>query len=409
MQLSVRSTKTACYVGYVTQAILNNLSPLLFLTFQREFSVSLSQISLIITLNFFIQMTVDLLSARFVDKLGYRPCVIAAHILSVAGLCCLSLLPGLVSPYFALLFATALCAIGGGLLEVLVSPIIEALPVERKESEMSLLHSFYCWGQVGVVLLSTGYFLLFGTENWRILPLIWALIPLANTFLFARVPLWKLTAEGEGMRIFQLCRLPVFWLMMLLMLCAGACEMAMSQWASLFAEMGLQVSKTVGDLLGPCAFAGLMGLARLLFGRAKKIKTETALLVSGILCMCCYLVTVLSPWPLLALLGCAVCGFSVGVMWPGTFSVAAANIPKGGTALFALLALAGDVGCCSGPTVVGLISDSVIAKGSSFLNSLLPVASLSLAALKSGFLLALIFPVLLCAGILMLQKQKKKI
>ena len=407
MQLSVRSTKIACYIGYVTQAIINNLAPLLFLTFQRQFAISLSQISLIITLNFLIQMTVDLLSARFVDKLGYRACTVAAHILSVLGLCCLSLLPYALPPYPALLIATALCAVGGGLLEVLVSPMIEALPGERKESEMSLLHSFYCWGHVGVVLLSTGYFLLFGTEGWRILPLLWALIPLANAFFFARVPIWALTAEGESMRIAQLCRLPVFWLMLLLMLCAGACELAMSQWASLFAEMGLQVSKTLGDLLGPCAFAALMGLARLMFGRAKKMKTETALMGSGILCVCCYLVTALSPWPLLSLLGCAVCGFSVGVMWPGVFSMAAARIPKGGTALFALLALAGDVGCCSGPTGVGMVSDGIIAKGSAFLHAILPDISLSLAALKSGFLLMLIFPFMLCFGICMLKRKKQ--
>lgn len=404
--LTYRHTRLACYMGYIVQAVINNLSPLLFITFQQEFSLSLSQISLIITVNFSIQMLVDVLSAKFVDRIGYRACAVGAHIFSCLGLLGLALLPSLLPPYAGLMAATALCALSGGLLEVLVSPIIEALPGERKESEMSLLHSFYCWGHVGVVLLSTAFFLLAGRENWRLLPCLWALLPLCNAFLFARTPLCALVEEGKGLSLKRLLSMPVFWLFFLLMLCAGASEQAMSQWASLFAELGLNVSKTLGDLLGPCAFAALMGLARVLFSRTKGLPTTAALLLSGGLCIASYLLAVFSPSPLLSLIGCAACGFSVGVMWPGVFSLASARMPRGGTALFALLALAGDIGCCAGPSLVGALSDAVQTGASSPLAALFQTAPITQLALKTGFLAAILFPALLTAGVLLLRRKR---
>lgn len=407
MALAYQHTRIACYMGYIVQAIVNNLSPLLFLTYQQEFNLSLTQISLIITLNFTIQMAVDLLSAKFIDKLGYRPAMLMAQALSALGLCGLSLLPALLPPYAALLTATALCAVGGGLLEVLVSPIIEALPGERKASEMSLLHSFYCWGHVGVVLLSTAFFLAAGRVHWRVLPILWAIVPLCTGVMFTKVPLCTLTAEGESMSIRCLSATPVFWLFLLLMLCAGASEQAMSQWASLFAEKGLGVSKTLGDLLGPCAFATLMGLSRILFGQSRGLSTTWALTLSGLACVASYLITIFSPWPLLSLIGCALCGFSVGVMWPGVFSTASAALPAGGTAMFALLALAGDVGCCVGPSLVGAVSDGVTSADGSLLSALLPGTELSQLSLKTGFLLAIVFPLLLLLGMGLLKRAKR--
>ena len=408
MRFTYRHTRLACYTGYITQAIINNLSPLLFLTFQQEFSISLTQISLIITLNFFIQMAVDLLSACFVDRIGYRVCTVSAHVLCVLGLAGLSVLPRLMPPYAGLLTATMLNAVGGGLLEVLVSPLIEALPSDHKEREMSLLHSFYCWGHVGVVLLSTVYFLALGTSRWHILPLLWALVPLGNAILFTKTPLCLLRSESGPLSIRKLIGLPLFWLMFLLMVCSGASEQAMSQWTSLFAEEGLQVSKTLGDLLGPCFFALLMGLSRLLFSRGV-MPVEKGILFSSLLCVASYLVTVFSPWPLVSLISCAVCGFSVGVMWPGTFSLAARRIPGGGTAMFAFLALAGDIGCCGGPSLVGAVSDGVISRDASFLNALWHSMPLPQAALKTGFLAALIFPALMAVGITALRKQKSEL
>ena len=404
MQWTYRHTRLACYAGYVTQAIINNLSPLLFIAYQQDFSVSLAQITLLITFNFAIQMAVDLLSAWFVDRIGQRVCVVGAHVLCVLGLTGLSCLPRIMAPYPGLLIATVLSAVGGGLLEVLVSPIIEALPSDRKEQEMSLLHSFYCWGHVGVVLLSTAYFLAL-PGKWPALPLLWALLPLINAFLFAKAPLCSLQEAQSTMTVGQLIRRPLFWLLFLMMICSGASEQAMSQWASFFAEEGLQLSKTLGDLLGPCLFALLMGSSRFLFSRGR-MPLEKGILLSACLCIACYLITVLSPWPLLSLISCAVCGFSVGVMWPGTFSLSSQRLPAGGTAMFALLALGGDIGCCAGPSLVGAVSDGVIARGTALLSRLYAAIPLPQAALKTGFLAALVFPLLLAAGILLLRKNR---
>ncbi len=406
MALSYKHTQRACYLGYITQAIINNLPPLLFIIFQNSFGISLSQISLLITVNFGIQMLVDLFSARFVDKIGYRPCVVAAHILSVIGLVGLTILPQLLgNAYLGLLIAVTLSAIGGGLLEVLISPITQSLPSEEKAATMSLLHSFYCWGHVAVVLLTTLFFAIAGRDAWWMLPILWAILPLLNTFLFIKVPMLPLVEEGQSMPIKKLLALPLFWLFFALMLCAGASEQAMSQWASLFAEQGLGVSKTVGDLMGPCAFAALMGTSRVYFSRQKRLKQTNALLLSGGLCIFSYLLTTLIPSPIVSLIGCALCGFSVGLMWPGVFSLAAEACPQGGTALFALLALAGDVGCVSGPLVVGTVSDSVLSGASSLIATLFPALELSQAALKTGFFFAIVFPVGLILGILALRRR----
>ncbi len=381
---NTRFTFYACYLGYVSQAIVNNFVPLLFLTFQDTFSLSLSQITLLTTVNFGIQLLVDLLSAGFIDRIGYRASAILAHVLIGLGLIGLTILPNCFSnPYTGLLAAICLYAIGGGLTEVLISPIVEACPGEGKAAAMSLLHSFYCWGHVFVVLLSTAFFVLFGTQCWTWLALVWAILPLGNALLFTQVPIYSLVETGEpGMRISELLRTRIFWVFMLLMLCAGASEQGMSQWASSFAESGLHVSKTLGDLAGPCSFAAMMGLSRLLYAKfAHRLALSRAMALSAGLCVVCYLTAALSSQAVLGLIGCALCGFSVGILWPGTFSMAAGVLRQGGTALFALLALAGDLGCSSGPTTVGL------------------AASLMGGQLRSGLLLAILFPVLLLIGL----------
>ena len=342
------------------------------------------------TINFGLQLLVDLLSAGFIDKIGYRAAIMIAHVLSAAGLVCLTFLPDLLpNPFAGLLLSVMIYAIGGGLLEVLVSPIVESCPTQHKEKTMSLLHSFYCWGHVGVVLISTLFFTLFGISSWRVMALLWALIPLANLLLFAKAPFFSLLQEGErGLTVGELVRKKAFWLLMLLMLCAGACEQAVSQWASAFAEQGLGVSKTLGDLAGPMLFAVMMGLSRLFYGKlGDKINLQKFMLASGILCGCSYLLISLSPWPALGLIGCGVCGLSVGILWPGTFSMGAAAIRGGGTAMFAFFALAGDLGCSSGPTLVGFVS------------------GLFQDNLKAGILGAVIFPILLVFGILLAKKQ----
>lgn len=391
MNKNYQKTMYACFVGYVVQAIINNFVPLLFLTFETAYNIPLSKITMLITINFGIQLLVDLLSAGFVDKIGYKASVIIAHIFSALGLLGLASLPDIMpDPYTGLLISVTLYAIGGGLIEVLVSPIIESCPTDNKEKAMSLLHSFYCWGHVGVVLLSTVFFKLFGIENWKILTCIWVIVPVANTFIFACSPIAPLDNGGEkGLSILELFKSSTFWILMLMMTCAGASEQAVSQWASAFAELGLGVSKTVGDLAGPMAFAVLMGSSRLFYGKfGAKIDLDKFMAGSGVLCVLSYLCISLSASPFLSLVGCAVCGLSVGIMWPGTFSKAAASIKNGGTAMFALLALGGDLGCSGGPTLVGFVSG---------------IASDDL---KKGILTAIIFPIFMILGIAVLKRSK---
>lgn len=350
------ATIYACFIGYVVQAIVNNFAPLLFLTFQDSYDIPLTKITLLVTFNFGLQLIIDLISAYFVDKIGYRTSMLIAHGCVATGLVLLTILPEMLpDPFIGLLLAIVVYAVGGGLLEVLVSPIVEACPTDNKEAAMSLLHSFYCWGHVGVVLLSTVFFAVVGISYWKILALIWAIVPIANGIAFTRVPIAPLMEDGEqGMSIKELFVTRVFWVMMIMMLCSGASEQAVSQWASALAEKGLGISKTLGDLLGPMMFAIFMGSSRAFYGKfGEKMDLRRFMIGSCVLCIMSYLLIGLMPGAISGLIGCAICGLSVGVMWPGTFSIASASIRRGGTVMFAFLALAGDVGCMSGPTLTG--------------------------------------------------------
>ena len=385
-------TVFACYFGYVVQAIVNNFAPLLFLTFRNEFGIPLEKITSLITINFLFQLVVDVVAAKVVDKIGYRKCIVAAQFFSALGIAGMGFLPNLFSdPYYGLLISILLYALGGGLIEVLVSPIVEACPIKAKKAAMSLLHSFYCWGHLFVVLLSTLFFTLFGIENWRILALVWAVIPLINGFYFIKVPIAPLTAEGEQIPIKKLFSSKTFWLFIVVMVCAGASEQGMSQWASTFAEAGLNVSKTVGDLAGPSLFAITMGVSRVIYSKiSEKVDLNKYMTACAVLCITSYAIASFSGNAAFSLVGCAMCGFSVGVMWPGAFSLASEKFPKGGTAMFAFLALAGDFGCSFGPTVVGVATD--------ILND----------DIKRGVFAAVIFPVLLIISLLFMKKIKEK-
>lgn len=392
MKNPYQKTINACFVAYIVQAIVNNFVPLLFLTFQSSYHIPLSQITLLVTFNFGLQLLVDLASVGFVDRIGYRASMVLAHALAAAGLALLAVLPEVLSnPFLGILLAVIVYAIGGGLLEVVVSPVVEACPSDHKEQAMSLLHSFYCWGHVAVVLLSTIFFALLGTEHWQVLAFLWALIPLGNLFVFLHVPIAPLIeGGGKGMTLGELARNKMFWVFLLMMLCAGASEQGVSQWASTFAEKGLGVSKTVGDLAGPMAFAVLMGTSRAVYGKyGDRLNLDHFMAGSALLCAASYLCIALVPSPVVGLVGCAVCGLSVGIMWPGTFSKAAAGLPRGGTAMFALMALAGDMGCSGGPTLVGMVSSAL---GDD---------------LKKGILAGVVFPALLLAG-LALSRSKEK-
>ena len=351
-------TLLACYLGFVTQAISANFVPLLFLTFYRDYGISLAELALIPTCFYVTQLIIDLVCAKLVDKGGYRICIVISEIASAVGLLGLALLPDLLpSPFTGILLCTMIYAIGSGLIEVLCSPIVEACPFENKERMMSLLHSFYCWGAVGVILGSTLFFSLFGTGTWRILAGIWALIPLYNIYNFATCPIEPIVADGKSMTISELFKTKIFWAFILLMICAGAAEASIAQWASAFAESALHVSKTVGDLAGPCGFAVFMGISRALYGKAGgRIDLTAFMMLSAALCLVCYLVAGLANIPMLGLVGCMLCGFAVGIMWPGSISISSSILPSGGTAMFALLALAGDMGASMGPALVGTVS-----------------------------------------------------
>lgn len=382
----------ACYIGYITQAIVNNFVPLLFLTFATDYQLSLDKITLITTINFLVQLLVDLLAVKVVDRIGYRPCLVFGHLCAVVGLAGLAFFPELIgNAYVGIMTCVILYAIGGGLMEVLISPVVEACPTTQKEAAMSLLHSFYCWGHVGVVILSTLFFQCFGISNWRLMACVWALVPLFNIFYFLLVPIYPIVAENEKLSVRGLLGQKTFWLLVVLMVCAGASEQAMSQWASAFAESALKVSKTVGDLAGPCAFAILMGTARALYGKySDKLPLIKMMKASAVLCIGCYLLAALVNNPLISLIGCALCGFSVGIFWPGTFSVAAMKLPGGGTAMYALMALAGDLGCSSGPSVVGFVANACGGN------------------LKIGIIVALLFPIVMLLGLSRVKLASKK-
>ena len=383
MTFDYKKTTYACFTGYIVQAIVNSFVPLLFVTFQKSYHIPIEQITLLITVNFMIQLLIDMLSAGFIDRIGYRASVIIAHICAALGLALLTVLPELCANHFVgILIAVCIYAVGGGLIEVLISPIIEACPTDNKEAAMSLLHSFYCWGCTGVVLISTLFFTIFGIVHWKVLTLFWTIIPIGNMILFTKVPIYSLTDEGDkGMSIKELFREKIFWVLMLMMVCSGASEQAVSQWASTFAEEGLGIAKTMGDLVGPMTFSILMGLSRLIYGKyGDRIDLDKFMKGSCVLCIASYLCISIIPIPIVELIGCGICGFSVGIMWPGTFSKASVALKRGGTLLFAMLALAGDLGCSSGPTLVGFVTGAA-------------------GDMRFGILAGIVAPVLLLAGI----------
>ncbi len=392
MGKNYKGTLKACYLGFITQSITANFAPLLFLKFHSDYGIPLGQIALISTAFFFTQIVVDVFCARFVDRIGYRKCVVASEVASVLGLVGLAFIPDLcANPFAGIIACVFVYAVGSGLIEVLCSPIVEACPFDHKEAVMSLLHSFYCWGSVGVIMLSTLFFAVFGIEHWKWLACIWALIPLFNIWNFATCPIERLTEEGKGMTIRALFKLPIFWLAILLMVCAGASELAMAQWASAFTEAALGFTKTVGDLVGPCLFAVTMGICRVIYGKfGPKMDLTKFMIGSGLMCLCCYLLASLSKNPIIGLIGCVCCGFSVGIMWPGTISITSPRIPKGGTALFALLAMAGDLGGAFGPSLVGAVTQQA---GDN---------------LQSGMLVGSVFPLILIVALILLTRKAKK-
>lgn len=387
-----KHTLAAGYISFITQAIINNFTPLLFVTFQKDWGITLGQLAALSTYNFMVQLAADLVSARYVDKIGVRRAMVFAHICGFLGLSGLGIFPYITpDPNHGLFIAITLYAIGGGLIEVLASPIIESCPTKNKAAHMSLLHSFYCWGQMLAVLGSTLFFHLFSIENWRIMAFLWGLIPAFNCFYFSQVPIAvPPQKEKSDQKLSELLKNKTFYILMVMMLCAGSSELAVAQWASAFAEESLGISKTAGDLLGPCMFAVLMGIARIAYSRfSSKISLEKYILFCAVLCLAGYLIISLSPFPVLSLIGCGICGYAVGIMWPGTYSIAAKTWKNPSASLFALFALAGDMGCSSGPLLVGNVSQA-------FGNNL-----------KAGLFAGSVLPLVMILAVLILLKNMK--
>lgn len=391
MSKNYRKTLTACYLGFITQAICANFAPLLFLKFHNDYQIPLGQIALISTVFFLTQLIVDILCSYFADRIGYRKCVVASELCAAAGLIGLAFLPDLLpNPLTGIIASVIVYAIGSGLIEVLCSPIVEACPFDHKEAVMSLLHSFYCWGSVGVILLSTIFFAVFGTVGWKWLACIWAVVPLYNIYNFATCPIEHTTDDGKGMKISSLLRVPLFWIAIVLMVCAGASELSMAQWASAYTESALGFTKAMGDLAGPCMFAITMGISRVIFGKyGDRLDLMRFMMGSGVLCLSCYIAASISNNPVIGLIGCIMCGFSVGIMWPGTISICSGRLPEGGTAMFGLLAMAGDLGGAFGPSLVGNITQNA---GND---------------LRKGMLVGCVFPLVLILSLLILKSMRQ--
>lgn len=386
---SYKSTKRACFVAYGVQAIVNNFLPLLFIIFNEEYNINYEQLGRLLFVNFFVQFIVDMLTPVIVKHIGYRGASIFSHGLAAFGFLLLGILPILFPEhtYACLVIAILFYSSGSGIIEVCISPMVELLPGDKKGADMAFAHSAYCWGQALTVLASTFLIFLFGNHNWQYIPIIWAIIPIVNLFVFLKVPLVEQEEESAIKTTKALFKNRDFWIFIVIMICAGASEITMAEWASIFAQQALGVSKTVGDLLGPCAFAVCMGSGRVLFGLLDgKFNPKNALILNNILCLLCYIGVALINIPILSLIACALCGFSVSLSWPGTYSMAAKTFPTGGTLMFSLLALAGDFGCSTGPWLMGIVSNAT--------------------TLETGFLVAAIFPLVMIFTAAMLRKEK---
>lgn len=405
-KLTFKSTVYACYRQSLTQGIVNNLSPLFFVIYKDKFGLSYSLIATLILFNFVTQLLTDMVSVKFVDKLGYRNSCVIANIFCFTGLLLIGSLPNLIpAPFFGLAFATVVMGVGGGLIEVVTSPMLDAIPGEAKASSMSLMHSFYCWGQLGVVVITTLLLRVIGDALWFVIPFLWALLPLFSLASFFRIPMPETIPEEHRTPLRELFRSKLFLVALVLMLSAGASELSMCQWSSLFAEKALGVPKVVGDLLGPALFAVFMGIGRMIFGiYGERLNLYRILIWSSVLCVGCYLGTALVQNPIFSLICCSSCGLFVTLMWPGTISCTSPLFPKGGAAMFGLFALAGDVGCSVGPALVGTISDNA----GNLLSGILPGLSQDQIGLRTGMLAGMIFPLIMMVGVILLRRWSRK-
>ena len=380
-------TKIACYIGYIVQAVVNNFLPILFIAFNNIYGLGYEELARLMVFNFATQMVVDFITPKIVSKVGYKTGAVLSQLTAALGLFLLGVLPRIMDTYTGIILSIIIYAFGSGLMEVLISPIVEMLPTSDKSGNMSLLHSFYCWGQAFTIIVTTILVMIFGYSRWANIPMLWAIIPFFNTLFFIKVPVIEPSIKTEKFKLKHLIKDQKFLIYMVMMLCAGASEIAMAEWASMFAQQALGISKVIGDLLGPCAFAIFMGTGRIWYAAvSKKLDFSKTLIVLSILCFICYIVVAVCEIPLVALIFCAVCGFTVSISWPGIYSEGAREFPEGSSVMYSVFAMCGDTGCCLGPWVLGIVADS--------------------AGLNMGFLSASSFSVIMILAVLLLRKKR---
>lgn len=358
MKKEFRLTLMAARMGFFTQALVNNLAPVFFVLFRVLYGFSYLQVGILAALNFTLQLFADITSPNLISRFGYRKCAMTAQALCAVGLI---LMPGLCiltgGVYISFIIPVLIYSYGAGMIEVLASPIVEAIPDLPENTKMSMLHSFYSWGQMTCVALTTLALHFIGYERWFLIPVLWSAIPIFGIILFSRARLDMADmAEKEsekGGRLF--CR--SFVLMLIIMTCAGASEIAMSEWSSLFAEEALGVSKVAGDLFGPCMFALFMGMGRMCHAKfGERLNLSRLIKACSLLCVICYVGAALLRPAAASLIFCALTGLSVSLMWPGALSLAAAR-NNGGARMYGLLAAFGDIGCIIGPVVTSSVSE----------------------------------------------------
>ena len=391
---SYKSTIAACYIGSFVQAIIVNTTPILFIPLREQFGLTFQQMGLLVLINFISQVGCDILFSNAIDKYGFRRFVVAAHGLAVVGLVLFAASPLLFDrPFAGFVTATIIFSGSGGLLELLLSPIVNAIPTDEKAGAMSVLHSFYSWGQAAVILLTTVLLFVFGRAWWQWIILIWTLVPLFNFFFLMRVPFAPNVPEEQRQGMDKILLKPFFIAALATILCGAAAELCISQWASAYLEEAMRLPKVVGDVGGVCLFAVMMGVGRLFYGMyGKKINVSLMMLIGTVGAAACYITVALSGTAVLSLLACGLCGLCVSLLWPGTLVVASEHYPLAGAWMFAILA-AGDIGASAGPWLMGVVAEQ--AHRLPFLSGLLTQGmSPDQLGLRAAMLVSALFPII---------------
>lgn len=356
---SYQLTTISCFVGIFCQAVSSNITAILFIPLMTLYGLSYVHLGLLVGINFTTQVLVDIIASRLVDRYGFRVFVLPSDILAVIGLVLFGLTPVLFDNILTgLVFSTIIFSASCGLQEVMLSPIVNAIPHNDKGPAMALMHSFYAWGQVATIIITTLFLFFFGIENWQVIVFLWALVPLVNFFMFLAAPFPGVIHENQRMTMRDLILKPFYLVALLAIMGGAATELVMNQWSSTFSEKVLELPKVTGDILGMCGFAVFLGLGRVLYGRyGSKINMNNVLVGSAAAAVVCYIAVAISPLPAISLAACAVCGLAASLLWPGTLVITAEKYPLAGAWIFAILAAAGDIGAASGPFAAGVITD----------------------------------------------------